>query len=238
MATKGVQAIMEDVRIALDRNNCSCELFDDIDTTTLDDIIKSNIVKGVRAVHAVAPYYMLEQGHNMADADTDTTEGTAPGLSIYWNGDEYDATGKLIAQTGDTFGYVALPKDFQRLVVFQLSDWERPVYNAISVDDPEYAKQRSRFKGIRGTAQKPVCAIGVRPEGLVLEFYSCKSRSVTVKRAVYIPLAEIDAGDNVDLSERCYAAIVYKIAALTLFAIGEGERGKLFEELSKAEFVQ
>jgi hypothetical protein len=227
--TKSVEDIIEDVRVALDQNNSSTALLaeGDIDTLSLNEIIKSKIVEAVRSVHATAPYYMLEQGHNIP-------------VSICWLDDVTTTINGVSTTTvgTDTAGFVLLPKDFQRLVVFQLSDWERPVYNAISTDDTEYEKQFSRFKGLRGTSQKPVCAIAVRSEGLALEFFSCKSRNVTVTRAVYIPLASIDDSGNVDLSERCYPAIVYMVAALTLYALSDTERGKVFEELSKSQLQE
>ena len=126
-----------------------------------------------------------------------------------------------------------LPKDFLRLVVFEMDDWEQAVYQAISTDDPEYEKQRSRFKGIRGTAQRPVCAIAIRPEGRVLEFYSCKSKNAQVSRAMYIPYPKIDEDGGVDISERCYDAVVYTAAGLTLLTCGEVEKGNAVSELAQ-----
>ena len=157
-----IDKIMQDVRICIDQNMESDALIEsgDIDTLALDEIIKSKILEAIQRVHRDAPNYLLEGGHNFGDA-------------VYWR--ELES------------GWVLLPKDFLRLVVFEMDDWEQAVYQAISTDDPEYEKQHSRFKGIRGTAQRPVCAIGIRPEGRVLEFYSCKSTDAKVSRAIYIP---------------------------------------------------
>lgn len=203
--------LMRDVRVALDHNMNSTPLADlgDVDTLSLDDIIRSKVLEGVEQVHKVAPYHLLETGHNFGDA-------------VYW--------GELES------GWVLLPSDFLRLVVFEMDDWERAVYSAISVDDPEYEQQRSRYKGIRGTSQKPVCAIATRPEGRVLEFYSCKSTDAQVSRAVYIPYPKI-VGESVDVSERCYQAVVYTVAGLTLVALGEVEQSKSLFELAKENLV-
>ena len=172
----------------------------------LDQIIKSKVVEAVRRVHMDAPVHLLECGHNFGDA-------------LYWG--EHES------------GWVLLPKDFMRLVVFEMSDWERAVYSAISPEDPGYASQRSRFKGLRGTSQRPVCAIANRPEGMVLEFYSCKSTDAHVSRAVYIPYPSIDVSGGVDISERCYDAVVYAAASLTLVSCGEAEKGNSLSELSQ-----
>ena len=203
-----IDKIMQDVRICLDQNMASDALIEsgDIDTLALDEIIKSKILEAIQRVHRDAPNYLLEGGHNFGDA-------------VYWR--ELES------------GWVLLPKDFLRLVVFEMDDWEQAVYQAISTDDPEYEKQRSRFKGIRGTAQRPVCAIAIRPEGRVLEFYSCKSKNAQVSRAMYIPYPKIDEDGGVDISERCYNAVIYTAAGLTLLTYGETEKGNSVSELAQ-----
>jgi hypothetical protein len=199
---------MQDVRICIDQNMESDALIEsgDIDTLALDDIIRSKILEAVQRVHMDAPNYLLEGGHNFGDA-------------VYWR--ELES------------GWVLLPPDFMRLVVFEMDDWEQAVYQAISTDDPEYEKQRSRFKGIRGTAQRPVCAIAIRPEGRVLEFYSCKSEDAQVSRAMYIPYPNIDEDGGVDICERCYDAVVYTAAGLTLLTCGDVEKGNAVSELAQ-----
>ena len=222
-----VNKILQDVRVCLDRNQTDTALISDGDEETLllDDIIRSKIVEAVDTVHATAPYWTLEQGHNInvdvededdSDADGDTDEVVAYAPGIHWAPLEC--------------GWILLPEDFLRLVVFQMSDWERPVYDVITPDSPEYKKQRSRVKALRGTSQRPVCALVVRPEGKALEFYSCKSNEATVDKAVYIPHAAIDEYGGVDISERCYAAVVYTVASLTLMSMNEPERANIMME--------
>ena len=203
-----IDKIMQDVRICIDENMQSDALIEsgDIDTLALDEIIKSKILEAIQRVHRDAPNYLLEGGHNFGDA-------------VYWR--ELES------------GWVLLPKDFLRLVVFEMDDWDQAVYQAISTDDPEYEKQHSRFKGIRGTAQRPVCAIGIRPEGRVLEFYSCKSTDAKVSRAIYMPYPQIDEDGGVDISERCYNAVIYTAAGLTLLTCGETEKGNSVSELAQ-----
>lgn len=203
-----IDKIMEDVRVCIDQNMTSEALVEsgDIDTLALDEIIKSKILEAVQRVHLEAPPYLLENGHNFGDA-------------VYWR--EMES------------GWVLLPKDFMRLVVFEMDDWEQAVYTAISTDDPDYEKQRSRIKGIRGTSQKPVCALAIRPEGRVLEFYSCKSDEAQVSRAMYLPYPTIDEDGGVDISERCYTAVVYTAAGLTLITCGETERATVFTDMAK-----
>lgn len=201
--------VMRDVRVCLDQNMTSEQLLytDDVNTLALDDIVRSKILEAVVRVHTSAPTHMLEEGHNFGD-------------SIFWGDQES--------------GCVLLPQDFMRLISFEMSDWERAVYTAISPTDPEYALQRQRVKALRGTAQKPVCVITTRPEGKALEFYSCKSEDAYVRRGQYLPYPAIDEEGGIDICERCYTAVVYAAASLVLLTLGEGEKATALAEISNS----
>ena len=201
--------IAREVRIAIDQNMTSEQLIatEDIETLSLEEIIRSKIVEAVRRVETSAPVHFLEEGHDFGDA-------------VYWADLES--------------GWVLLPDDFMRLIAFRMSDWERTVYAAISVDDPLYAKQSSRYKGIRGNTQKPVCAIVNRAEGKALQFYSCNSEEAYVSRASYLPYPHIDEDDGIDISEKCFTAVIYTVAALVLTTYGEAEKASALTELAKS----
>lgn len=207
-----IEDIVKDVRIALDQNMTSDALtaIGDVDTLSLNELITSKIVEAVKHVHSQAPIHLLDTGYNF-------------GYAIYWKDLES--------------GYVLLPDDFMRLIVFQMDDWERPVLSAISTDDPIYHRQTSRFKGVRGTSQRPVCAITIRPEGKALEFYSCKSNEATVSRAIYLPYPVIDAFDSIEICKLCYSAVVYTTAELVLTTFGDAAKSAAFSELAKASLV-
>lgn len=200
--------VMRDVRVCLDQNMESERLVltDDVDTLALDEIVRSKILEAVVRIHSGAPEYLLEAGHNFGDA-------------VFWEDLES--------------GWVLLPEDFMRLIVFEMSDWERPVFTAIGPDDPGYALQRQRVKALRGTAQKPVCAIVPRPEGRALEFYSCKNENAYVERAQYLPYPKVDEDGGIDICERCHTAVVYMAASLVLLTLGESEKSVALSELSK-----
>lgn len=204
-----IHDVMRDVRICLDQNMTSEQLLqdDDVDTVALDDIVRSKILEAVVRVHSNAPTYLLEEGHNFGDA-------------VFW--------GDLES------GWVLLPQDFMRLIVFEMSDWERAVFLAISPTDPEYAIQRQRIKALRGTAQKPVCVITTRPEGRALEFYSCKSEEAYVRRGQYLPYPKIDNSGGIDICERCYKAVLYAAAALVSITMGESAKATSLFDISKS----
>nr|DAV37242.1 MAG TPA: hypothetical protein [Caudoviricetes sp.] len=207
-----IHEIIKDVRIALDQNMVSdtLEIIGDVDTLSINDIIKSKIVEAIKRIHSEAPSHLLDGGYNFGD-------------EIYWK--------------DNCTGWILLPENFMRFVVFQMNDWERPVFFPISTDDPEYEKQSSRFKGIRGNPQRPVCAISIRPEGRVLEFFSCKSNEAKVSRAVYIPYPQIDRYGAVEICQRCYDAVIYTIAALVLTTFGDTDKSSALSELSKSILI-
>lgn len=204
---KQINDIVGDVRVAIDENARSASLIaeGDSDTLTLDEIIRSKIADSVKKVEMNAPVHLLDSGLNFGDD------------GVYWN--------------ANLSGWIILPDDFMRMLVFRMSDWQRSVYDAIDASDELYALQSSPFKGIRGNPDKPVCAITLRSEGKVLEFYSCDSKEATVEQAVYLSVPKIEDG-GIHICEKCYSAIVYYIAALTEQTVGNADAAKLFLELS------
>lgn len=201
-----LEDIKEAVRVALDENQGSYNMMKDIDTLSLDEMIRSKIEEAVNDVHLAAPVHLLEAGNNFAD-------------SIAWD-----------EKPGEGPGWTVLPDDFHRFISFKMTDWERPVYTAILPDDPLYLRQKSRFKGIRGNAQKPVCAIVMRPQGRVMEFYSCKGgEDVSVEMAVFLPLSKME-DEGINICERCYRSVVYKVAGLVAMSMGRDP--KLFFTIS------
>lgn len=210
---KKVKDITSDVRIAIDQNSSGSSLIDigDIDTLSLDEIIKSKIVDAAKTVEKSAPVYMLGTGKPFGD-------------SIEW----FEGKG-----VGKGAGRIYLPDDFMRLISFQMSDWSRAVYEAIMPDSPKYQLQSSRFDGIRGNTQKPVCAIVPSPTGLNMEFYSCKGGdSVNIIKAQYLPEPAISETDDIDIPEKCYRAIVYYCAGLVCSAYQSTEQGEQMFKIS------
>ena len=204
--------IARDVRIAIDENKTSEQLIadEDIDTLSLNDIVRSKIVEAVRRIVMEAPTHLLDGGLPFGDA-------------IYWR--------------SKGSGWTLLPDDFMRLLIFKMSDWERPVYEPITAADPKYQLQFSRYKGLRGNPQKPVVAIVSRAEGRALELFSCKDNTATVEQAVYFPLPRVDSEGGIEIPERCYQSVVYEAASLVLATIGQSELSSTMSELSKQLLV-
>lgn len=213
MTDYAIDTIMKDVRVALDRNMSSEALakIGDMDTLAVDDIIKSKITEAVKRVHSQAEPYLLDGGLSF-------------GESLVWD------------DANMCCGHIRLPDDFMRFIIFQMSDWERPVFYAIGTDEPAYLKMSSRFRGIRGTAQRPVCVVSINHEGNILEFYSCKSTDAKVSKALYLPYPEI-VNDVIGICKRCYDAAVYTIAALTVTTLGESDNSEKFNELAKSTLI-
>ena len=197
-----VSDIIRDVRVAIDNNDTSLQMPNnliDIDTLTLEQIIESKVADAARVVESTAPFYLLDSGKAFGD-------------SIGWDG-----------EAGYGSGHIHLPDDFLRLVTFQMSDWSYPVSEVITEEDEEYAMQRSRYAGIKGSPQKPVVAVVQQPIGLVLEFYSCYSgENAYIKRARYIPIPRVIDG-GIDLCEKLRPAIVYYTAYMVALSIKDGD---------------
>lgn len=207
--------MVRDVRVCLDQNMTTDALLSAGDTETLqiDAIIRSKVIDAVRIVEQQAPVGMLENGHSFVD------DGANDQGSVHW---------------GDSnSGWVLLPDDFMRLICFEMSDWARPCFEAITPTDALYKQQRSAVVGVRGSWERPVVALSLRAEGRVLEFYSCKSEEATVTRSEYVPLPHVDKDGGVDLCGRCRSGIVYMAASLVASTYGKTEQAEVLRKLSE-----
>lgn len=201
--------IMRDVRVAMDMNARSKALLDqsDIDTLTLDDLIVSKILPGAKRIQQLAPSWKITCGVQSQNN------------SIVWENDRSNSIG----------GTILLPEACMRVLSFQMNDWVRPVQSFITPQDAAYSMQFSRYGGIRGNWEKPIVAIRIGANSRQLEFFSCKTKTATVKEFVYLPYPVIDSEGGVShISDECYDAIIYEIAALTYEALKEADMAQMF----------
>ena len=210
--TYSVQDINNDVRIALEENEMSVPFIEisDNNTLSLNAIITQKIVHAVRSITMDAPSSLLEGGTTFAS-------------TIQWES----------GTVGSGMGYTKLPDDFMRLVVFRMSDWKRPVTDVIQDTNEKYFLQKSKFPGISGNVNKPVCAITTYEDGKTLEFYSCNGGpTVTVKAARYLPYPNFENG-SIYICPKLYTAVIYYTAALACLTYKESEQAKTFFEIAK-----
>ncbi len=203
------QEILSRVRQAIDMNRRDEALLvdGDVDTGELDDMIVSKIEEAARQVESEAPAGMLEPGYDFGEA------------------------GVSMAEHGR--GWIILPKDFNRLLVFKMSDWRRPVTVPITELDDLYSRQFSEFRGIAGNPEKPVVAITMKGEGKVLEFFSCRNKNAEIEQAVYRIIPRLDEDGGIDVSEECIPAFIYRTAALALLSLGQSDMSAALLEQSK-----
>lgn len=182
--TYDIEELKREIRVCLDQNMVSTPLaeLDDVDTLSLDDMIESKIADAALFIEREAPRYMLDGGKPFSG-------------DIAWEESPWEEDYKK--------GRIALPDDFIRLISFKMSDWQRAVTDVISEDDPRYEQMQSRYPGIAGSPQSPVCALAHDSEAgdnrLVLEFCSSAEES-KVSRAMYLPMPVID-GTEIDISD-------------------------------------
>ncbi len=208
MRTVQIADLVKDVKIVIDENIATDPvLADDDNQLELEELIAARAVDAVRSIHEAAPSDMLDDG------------------------DTLPVTGIVTNQDGS--GYVPLPDDFMRLVIFQLATWNRPVVTPIADTDPRYPMQKSRFLGVRGGPDKPVCAITTGSAGKVLEFYSVVAgTSATVSKAKYLPLPKVE-NNAIKVCTKLYNAVVYECAALVALTLKD-DNAKNFFEVAKS----
>lgn len=206
----GIEDIKERVRVILDQNRVNGDMLSefDMDTLALDEIIRDRMGEAVRIVEMAAPTYLLDGGKTLRAKGQLHEDG----CDVTWESGE----------EGKGMCYLVLPDDFMRLVSFEMSDWERPVNTAISDRDAAYAKQRSRWAGVRGCPQKPVVAL-VRKDGetLQLEAYSSTGgKGVRVRNATYLPWPAVDE-TGIEICPKLLDAAAYQMAVIVARMVGE-----------------
>jgi hypothetical protein len=196
--------ILKDVRKCLDENEVSTSLIaeGDTDTLSLNTIIKQKIEESARLLQSLSPRKYLDGGV------------VFPDTTIHW-----------FISTGNGAGYIPLPSDWQRLAVFRMSDWNISCFDTISDDSVAYAMQKSRYLGIKGNPDRPVCAVTVNADGRVMEFYSCTGGvKVAIDKAKYYPLP-LFSNDTIRICENLYIPTVTYAAGLTAITVKDEQHG-------------
>ncbi len=174
--------IIKDTRVALGLNEeAPAALILDDEQLTIDQRIRACIIDAVTEAHLQAPLHWL-------------TNASAFSATIAWNGDQPN-------------GSITLPSDFLRLVAFRMSDWLQPVAEPILITDPAYALQLSPYPGVRGTPERPVCAL---VPGGTMEFYSCSSQAATISQSLYMPIPSVSY-NSIDIAPLCYNLVINNI---------------------------
>lgn len=207
MQTVPLSDIIREVKIILDENITESFIEGDPDQLQLEDHIEARILDAVRNIHEAADSSLLDDGLPIPTS----------GLAM------------LQIEPGGP-GYVRLPDDFMRLVIFKMTKWKRPVVEAISDTDPRYFLQKSRFVGIRGGIEKPVCAITTGEASKVLEFYSLPAgeEDHSVEKARYLPLPVIE-NESILMCRKLVRPIYYQCAGLVALSLKDQSSANLFE---------
>lgn len=184
-------------------------MLSDKDTQNLETIINEVALPSVRNVHLNAPNgTLIGEPQEIEDFSIDSTS---------------------------LVGTITLPEKFLRLVSAKLNTWDSPVTRAITEDMAEYRMQSNKY--MRGTYNKPVCAVVRTSEGaLKLELYSAKSASDTLALILLTEPAWAPDEDNgeqyVLICPRLKNAIIAQITGQLLLALNEDQRAQTFLSLS------
>lgn len=183
----------------------------------LPDIIRDvRVAIGLDPVSPIPPPDWPYQALDTDAAIISRIEETATALLLEVSPDRLDPGHSLLEcdrfSYGGGKGWILLPPDFLRLLRFRMSDWRIPAGEPISPQSPLYPRQWSPWRGVSGNPDRPVVAIVNRPEGLVLEYFSCRDPAAVIAEALYVPRPRIDLCDAVELPSACYDELVRRLA--------------------------
>lgn len=113
---------------------------------------------------------------------------------LFGNAKSFDS--KVLIDTEGT-GTLLLPDDFLKLICIKMSDWTLPV-TRISPVLPIHA---SRWKGIRGTPERPSVVLSLNSSGKrVLKIFS-SAPSAVMETGLYSPAPVIASDDSLDIPD-------------------------------------
>lgn len=253
---KKLEDIQRDVRVAMDMNQTDTGLLgvEDAETLELDEMIRAKVLDAVRLVHMSAPVEMLEGGHKLTNVVLSGGSATPvnPGdlasgsltEDVLYNTDAGAVGSTTTTKPKETVkilhdgfstgcGLVELPSDFMRLVHFKFSSWAYGVTAPVEEGSAQHRMMSSPVASVRGTWDRPKLALVRRNSGMYLQFSGCKKDDEYIQDSAYIPLPKFDSEGGVDVSERCYPAIVEQTAALVLATIGDA-RAATHAEIAKS----
>lgn len=223
-----VEDLVREVRVTLDENRVEgAYLAAESDHLELNGMIRSKLTDAVRAVSEDAPVGMLD------GVPLDIPEAA-----------QYMET--------DGCGYVVLPPDFLRLLLFKMRSWRAGVYGAVGEASDMALQQRNLFT--RGTPLKPVCVLSHDLSGnRTLEYYTAgyenngeyNRRDHRIDRGLYVripAIVEVDEGDPVVRREYVMLgallrpSVVNYCAGLVSASRGAGKQAETFFNLAKSYF--
>lgn len=207
-----VANLVKEVKVVLDQNMDSSTLqgLQDVDTLSLEEIIKDRLVDAARIVELSAAHDLLGEGKIVSP--NSLVPGEIP---------EYLVASKTFAYTSPavtvSYGEIELPSDYLRLVSLHVNGLPLAAIEAISETDPRYTRLYSRYAGIRGTWQRPVVVVSHNENGEhVLKVFPHGTNNRVITYA-YVPLPAIvtvETVEKINICERLKDAIVYYTAFL------------------------
>lgn len=176
--------------------------------TEIQGLFRQNLPQTLQALLLQAPPKLLDADHSFKHAQ------------IHWDS----------GQPGFGSGWIELPQDFLRLVLFQMSDWNYPVTEPIHPGQPAYAMQKTHYTGVRGSRQRPVVAVVPKENGKILEFYASATPGAAIAQAAYCPLPKITDGAYA-VPDRLVYPLTIKLAADTAAVIGEADKAAALNKM-------
>lgn len=209
-----VEDVVKQVRICLDQNMTSKALADlgDVDTLSLDDLIRSKIEDAALSVVLAAPVFMLDDVSVPIGNENFSIEPEFPHAGI-----------------------VELPDDYARLVMLKLSGWQYPIYEVLPPHTSLYAQANSGFN-VFGTKDRPVVfLVPTRPtqyskRGRRLEVYCASNRGDTIENCLYVQKPKMHVsgldgsetdGKKIKLGDDLERPTIYYAAYLTAMAVND-----------------
>lgn len=154
---------------------------------------------------------------------------------------EVTLTGHI--ENSDGSGEVPLPDDFLRLYSFQMKDWDYPVTDIISEQNPKFHFRKNTY--LKGRPWRPVVVVRTQvPDGVlkntpykILEYYTTLNETHNITRALYVKRHDSVNHDVTQLPDALMEGFAWQAAYNFFITVQQPEQaqaagGKLQEFLT------
>ena len=126
---------------------------------------------------------------------------------------DYKPLNGNIQVNSEGVGTLLLPDDFLRLVSIKLSGWNRTVIEIFEAGEVRTLPLGSRWKGIKGSSQRPAVVIGINKDGKKCLFlYGCRDGD-KIEAAGYQPVPTISNTDILEIPVSLYPMLLKELVA-------------------------
>lgn len=207
MVQMSLKTLVRDVRVAMDENmtDDGLQLLRDVNTLTLDEVVKHQVEPAAHLVLLGADVELLDGGQSFV--------------------------GSSVSRLSNNVGRVKLPEDYLRFLFFKMSNWDYGVNTFITPNDERYPQMFSRWVG--ASVHRPTIALVPSDGGMSVEFFTAGGNVEEARYVAKPRLLQADKDCSISFPPLLGGALVHMTAALSCQKLGQMPEASVLSSVAK-----